>query len=115
MLGKETMFCLYGSMEYMFWSGQWTSKYGLAMAQQNSSILPYSPTGECPLENAAATSYMAQPLHNCLFEEVNGWCRGMVWAHERAHSADVHTCHSHDCINLVPHSSTWEGLGKVMG
>lgn len=40
-------FCLWGRMGYMFWSGSFTSKYGLAaMAQHNNSCFPYSPTGQ---------------------------------------------------------------------
>jgi hypothetical protein len=38
------MFYSCGSMEYMFLSGDCTSKYGLAMAQHNTSISPYSTT-----------------------------------------------------------------------
>jgi hypothetical protein len=57
------MFCLRGSIKYMFWSG--TSKYGLAMAQQKNSIIPYSRT---------EASYTASPLHVCLFQGVYGWC-----------------------------------------
>jgi hypothetical protein len=40
------MFYSCGSMEYMFWSGYCTSKYGLDVAQHDSSIFPYSLTGE---------------------------------------------------------------------
>jgi hypothetical protein len=32
-------------MEYMFWSGSCISNYDLAMAQHNTSISPYIPTG----------------------------------------------------------------------
>jgi hypothetical protein len=31
----------------------------------------------------------------------------MDWVHEFAHSARVHTCHTPDCMSLVPVLLTW--------
>jgi hypothetical protein len=44
----------------------------------------------------------------CLFVSgVYGWCGGMGWVRELAHSIGVHTCHNPDCMNLVPVLLTW--------
>jgi hypothetical protein len=56
--GATRFWC--GSMEYMFWGGQCTSKYGLAMARHNSSVSPHA-----LLENAAASSTAHTYIYVC--------------------------------------------------
>jgi hypothetical protein len=52
------MFCLCGSMEYMLWSGFCTLKYGLALAQPNSSSFPYSPTESLAASNTVLNTHL---------------------------------------------------------
>jgi hypothetical protein len=64
-LGGETIFCLYGNMEYIFGVAPAPRNNGLAMAQHISSIFPFSPAGQ-------RHRLLARPPHICFKGFVGG-------------------------------------------
>jgi hypothetical protein len=97
------MVLLCGSMAYMFWSGYCTSRYGLAIAHHNSSIFPYSLTGERrPL------------LHHYMSLWFKGFKVGVDAGARCMSSLTQQVCtpaspqvRGADCTNLVPAMLTW--------
>jgi hypothetical protein len=125
------MFCLCGSMVYMFGVAPAPLNMGFAMAQHNTSISPYSPNGKgCHLLHASTTTFLfvSRVLWLMLRHGLDAFARSLRWCTHLPHPGlhDLGTSAADMAQHLVQPTSpshkshiqvlvTSGGLGMVTG